>query len=85
MFGSGWHGMPSWPQRFERFRLLVDDPGAEHWGRLPLRDLGPRPDDIAQTEDLRHLLLGGPHLLSAAAADWCVPAAIGYVAVGPMR
>ena len=81
MFGSAWHGMPGWPKRVEKFCIVVDDPSDEHWHHLPLRDVGPRPDDIAVTEDLRRLLLDGPHLLSAAAAAWCVRAAIGYVTV----
>jgi hypothetical protein len=81
MFGSGWHGMPEWPTRVAEFCRLVEHPADEHWREQPLAALGARPDDIADTGDLRRLLIEGPHHLSADAAAWCLRAGLGRVRV----
>lgn len=81
MFGSGWHGMPEWPARVGEFCRVVDDPTHEHWSEEPLAAVGPRPDDVADTAELRRLLIEGPHHLSADAAAWCLRAGLGRVRV----
>jgi hypothetical protein len=61
---------------------VSDAPDSPYWDSHEERGwtLGPRPADIADTEDLRRLLLAGPDLLSAEAADWCIMASLEFAA-----
>jgi hypothetical protein len=61
------------------FCRAVDDPADPHWRVRPLAAHRPRPASIADTAQLRRLLLAGPDRLDADAAAWCVHAGIGYV------
>jgi len=77
--GRRWHGMPRWPRMVRAFCRAVDDPTDPHWRVRPLAAHRPRPASIADTAQLRRLLLAGPDRLDADAAAWCVHAGIGYV------
>lgn len=79
--GSDWHGMPVWPARVEAFCRSVEDPDDAHWGVHSLASTGPRPEQIADVDTLRDLLLDGPDRLTAAAAAWCITAMLGFVHV----
>ncbi|MBB2988136.1 hypothetical protein [Terracoccus luteus] len=79
--GSDWHGMPVWPSRVDAFCRAVEDPDDPHWNVRALASVGPRPEQVADVDRLRTLLLDGPDRLTADAADWCIRAMLGYVHV----
>lgn len=76
--GTRWHGAITWAANVEKFCAAVDDPTHSHWAHQPLP--AGRPADTADTARLKALLLAGPDLLSAEAAEWCAARAmIGYI------
>ena len=77
--GSDWFGMPTWTGRVAAFCRLVQDPEDPHWHIRSLADLGPRPAEIADVQDLRTALREGPDRMTADSAEWCVDAGIRYV------
>ncbi|MFE7404841.1 hypothetical protein [Isoptericola sp. NPDC057559] len=83
-FDNGWFGAPAWGRIVDRFVAAADDREHVHWRAhrdKPWFDewFTNRPAEIADTTELRRLLLAGPDLLSDDAAEWCVDGAIGYV------
>nr|WP_202523955.1 hypothetical protein [Kitasatospora sp. SID7827] len=83
-YDNGWFGAPSWGRVVDRFLTAADDRENAHWSvhrDKPWFDEWStnRPADIADSTELRRLLLAGPDLLSEEAAEWCVEGSIGYV------
>ncbi|WP_345201578.1 hypothetical protein [Fodinibacter luteus] len=77
--GGDWHGMPTWPRRVNEFCRAVQHPEDSHWSVQALEDVGPRPKEISDIDELRRVLLAGPDRMTAEAADWCVRAGIRHV------